>query len=121
MKNLLDKHYFDRLRGGILSDEDVQLLLEVIGPMLLMDTDYVIARKEWLKKHKKEEPKRLWKGCYYRPSITSFYNLYETELRDLTESEAVKWWNEYTLPDKTKKGNLYYKKEGEWVVYKTTK
>lgn len=45
MKNILDKNYFDRLRGGILSDEDVQLLLEVIGPMLI-ETDYVIVKRE---------------------------------------------------------------------------
>lgn len=112
----------ERLRGETFTDEEVKKVIDVLGPILICN-GLVIRKYEELNKKKteKEEPKRLWKGCYYRPSITSFYNLYETELRDLTESEAVKWWNEYTLPDKMEKGNLYYKKEGEWVVYEITK
>lgn len=65
----------------------------------------------------KEEPKRLWKIHCYNPDVTARYVGYTIGPKDLTESEAVKWWNEYIPEDNMKKGDLYYKKEGEWIVY----
>lgn len=68
----------------------------------------------------KEEPKRLWRIYCDNPDINSIFADYVSEIKDLTESEAVKWYNEYTPSNGMKKVYLYYKKEGEWVVYETT-
>ena len=69
-------------------------------------------------KSPQNEEKRLWKIRSYEIRMygCSDYNTYFSDIKELTESEAVKWYNHY----KTlfiKKGDLLYKKEGEWVTY----
>ena len=66
-----------------------------------------------------KDEKRLWKF-----KLTYFINtlLQEdlSEVRELTTDEAINWLDEY-IKQKSRNYNfasLYYKKDGEWVLYK---
>lgn len=59
------------------------------------------------------EEKRIWKIHMYSPFS---HNKYCSDIKELTESEAVKWYNEFNVGYLIK-GGLLYKKEGEWVTY----
>lgn len=68
-----------------------------------------------------KEERRLWKIHNY--GILEYnkhfeYKDYFSDIKELTESEAVKWYNNYN-PLFLRKGSLFYKKEGEWIVYET--
>lgn len=43
-------------------------------------------------------------------------SVYYSDIRELTESEAVKWYENYFTAVLIK-DSLLYKKEGEWVTY----
>lgn len=59
------------------------------------------------------EEKRLWKIRICGPLT---YKIYYSDIRELTESEAVKWYENYFTTGLIK-DSLLYKKEGEWVTY----
>ena len=69
-----------------------------------------------------KDEKRLWKF-----KLTYFLNtlLQEdlSEVRELTTDEAINWLNEYIKRTHRNYNfaSLYYKKDGEWVLYKKNK
>ena len=73
------------------------------------------------KKTDKDE-KRLWKF-----KLTYFINtlLQEdlSEVRELTTDEAINWLDDYIkrAPRNYNFASLYYKKDGEWVLYEKNK
>lgn len=71
-----------------------------------------------------EEDKKLWKIKYRRyDSIMNFslgiYEVVESDIIKATESEALEWFFQNKVgKDGTK---LYYKEDGEWILYKEEK
>lgn len=65
---------------------------------------------------KNEEPKMLFK-IGLCPKVTGPYYYGYSRIRNITESEAVKWYKEYIPESYETKGHLFYKKDGEWVEY----
>ena len=69
-----------------------------------------------------KDEKRLWKF-----KLTYFLNtlLQEdlSEVRELTTDEAINWLDEYIkrTPRNYNFASLYYKKDGEWVLYEKNK
>ena len=69
-----------------------------------------------------KDEKRLWKF-----KLTYFINtlLQEdlSEVRELTTDEAINWLDEYIkrTPRNYNFASLYYKKDGEWVLYEKNK
>ena len=71
----------------------------------------------------KKDKKRLWKFklTYYFKALYGLQLLQEdlSEVRELTTDEAINWLDEYIkrTPRDYNFTGLYYKKDGEWVLY----
>ena len=69
------------------------------------------------------DEKRLWKYklTYYSKPLYGPSSLQEerSEVRELTTDEAINWLDEYIKqkPRDYNSTSLYYKKDGEWVLY----
>lgn len=74
-----------------------------------------------------KDEKRLWKFklTYFFQPIYGLPSSQEdlSEVRELTTDEAINWLNEYIkqTPRNYNFASLYYKKDGEWVLYKKNK
>lgn len=71
-----------------------------------------------------KEDKKLWKikYGYYKETIGACFGYYyddaESDIREATESEALEWLSQFERGFNKLNIKLYYKKDGEWVLYK---
>ena len=74
-----------------------------------------------------KDEKRLWKFklTYSFQSLYGLPSIQEdlSEVRELTTDEAINWLDKYIkqTPRDYNFASLYYKKDGEWVLYKKNK
>ena len=103
----------------VLDNKVNEILFTLARDNLISDWEYRNIDRDALKAvfknindaHLTHEEKRLWKI-----RIASYTNVYYSDIRELTESEAVKWYENYFTPGMIK-DSLLYKKEDEWVTY----